>query len=438
MSAAGRTPAPGAQVRTGWAVLLVAGAAFAILAWWLVPWDAVSGGGEPADPGDYFTPAQIARAEEFSGWARTWSLASLAVSLVVAGVAGFTSLGRRLVERLPGPWWAQVVLVVAVLEVAGRVITLPFAVLVRRMVLEYGLSTQSWWGFARDLVVREGVTVLATSAGLLALMACARRFPRRWPAVAGGVLGVLVLLASFAYPLVVEPLFNEFEPLEEGSLRSGVLELAEAEGVDVDEVLVADASRRTTTINAYVSGFGQSRRVVLYDTLVRDLPEDQALSVVAHELVHARHGDVLVGSLLGAVGVAAAVGLAGVLLRRRDVGRASTVPLVLALLAVGTVLVAPLQNGISRVVETRADAEALRYTGDPEAFVALQRQLALRSLADPTPPALYTWWFASHPPALRRVATVAAVVATDHRPRRQVSARAGCAGPRTAVRCAWQ
>ncbi len=371
------------HTRTAWAVLLLAGAAFALLAWWLVPWDPVPGGRpEPVDPEDYFTPEHIARAESFSTWVRTWSLGSLGVSLLVACVVGFTSLGRRLVARLPGPWWAQVVLVVAVLEVLGRTITLPFAVLVRRRVLEEGLSTQSWWGFARDLAVREGLAVVVTSVGLLALMLCARRFPRRWPAVAGGVLGLLVLLGSFVYPLLVEPLFNDFEPLEAGALRTGVLELADAEGVGVDEVLVADASRRTTTLNAYVSGFGGTRRVVLYDTLVRDLPQDQALSVVAHELAHAQHDDVLVGSLLGAVGVAAAVGLAGVLLRRHDVRRAGTVPLVLALLAVGTVLAAPLQNGISRTVETRADVEALRATGDPEGFVELQRQLAVRSLSD--------------------------------------------------------
>ncbi|MEN8705746.1 MAG: M48 family metalloprotease [Nocardioides marinisabuli] len=394
----------GAHTRTAWLVLLVAGSLFALLAWWLVPWDPVPGGRpDPVDPEDYFTAAHIARAESFSDWVRTWSLSSLGLSLLVAAVAGFTSLGRRLVARLPGPWWAQVVLVVALLEVAGRVLTLPFAVLVRRRVLEEGLSTQSWSGFARDLAVREGLTVVVTSLGLLALMVCARRFPRRWPAVAGGVLGVLVLLGSFVYPLLVEPLFNDFEPLEDGSLRTSVLALADAEGVEVDEVLVADASRRTTTLNAYVSGFGQTRRVVLYDTLVRDLPEDQALSVVAHELVHAKHDDVLVGSVLGAVGVAAAVGLAGVLLRRRDVRQAGTVPRVLAMLAIGTVLAAPIQNGISRTVETRADVEALRATGDPEGFVELQRQLAVRSLSDLTPPALYLGWFVSHPDARSRL-----------------------------------
>ena len=393
------------HTRTAWVVLLVAGAAFALLAWWLVPWDPVPGGRpEPVDPEDYFTAEHIARAESFSTWVRTWSLGSLGVSLLVACVVGFTSLGRRLVARLPGPWWAQVVLVVALLEVLRRTITLPFAVLVRRRVLEEGLSTQSWWGFARDLAVREGLTVVVTSIGLLALMLCARRFPRRWPAVAGGVLGLLVLLGSFVYPLVVEPLFNDFEPLEAGALRTGVLELADAQGVDVDEVLVADASRRTTTLNAYVSGFGGTRRVVLYDTLVRDLPKDKALSVVAHELVHAQHDDVLVGSLLGAVGVAAAVGLAGVLLRRHDVRRAGTVPLVLAMLAVGTVLALPIQNGISRTVETRADVEALRATGDPEGFVELQRQLAVRSLSDPTPTQFYVWCCYSHHESAARIA----------------------------------
>ncbi len=81
----------------------------------------------------------------------------------------------------------------------------------------------------------------------------------------------------------------------------------------IDDVLVADASRRTTTLNAYVSGFGGTRRVVLYDNLVNDVPQDQALSVVAHELAHARYDDVLVGSLLGAAGAVFGVGLLGLL-----------------------------------------------------------------------------------------------------------------------------
>ena len=131
--------------------------------------------------------------------------------------------------------------------------------------------------------------------------------------MAGGLLGVLVLAGSFVYPVVIEPLFNSFTSLPDGQLRTDILALAEQEHVPVDDVLVADASRRTTTLNAYVSGFGSTRRVVLYDNLVNDVPEDETLSVVAHELAHAKHDDVLTGSLLGAAGAVFGVGLLALL-----------------------------------------------------------------------------------------------------------------------------
>ncbi len=219
-----------------------------------------------------------------------------------------------------------------------------------------------------------------------------------------------MLLGSFVYPLVVEPLFNSFTPLPDGSLRSSILELADKEQVRVDDVLVADASRRTTTLNAYVSGLGGTRRVVVYDNLVNDLPEAEALSVVAHELAHARHRDVLTGSVLGAAGVLVGTGVLGLLVgrlgRRRGVSMAdpAVVPLVLALMAFGTLAASPVQSTISRQIETRADVDALRATSDPDAFVAMQRQLALRSLSDPTPPAWAQFWFGSHPTTLVRVA----------------------------------
>jgi STE24 endopeptidase len=251
--------------------------------------------------------------------------------------------------------------------------------------------------------------MVTLALGLVVLVGCARRWPRAWPAVAAGLLAVLVLLASFVYQVVVEPLFNSFEPLPDGSLRSQILRLADREGVRVDDVLVADASRRTTTLNAYVSGFGGTRRVVVYDNLVESLPEDEALSVVAHELAHARHNDVVTGSLLGAAGAVLGVGLLALLLGtgrlgRRSMAEPAVVPLVLALLAIGSLLASPVQNTISRQIETRADVDALRAAPNPEAFAAMQRQLALRSLADPTPPAWSQFWFGSHPTTLTRIA----------------------------------
>ncbi|HEU5035941.1 MAG TPA: M48 family metallopeptidase [Nocardioides sp.] len=400
-----------ADRRVALAVTAVGGIAFVVIAAVLVPWHPVPGGTpSPVPAATVLTDAQVHRAEDFAALARVWGWTSLAVSLLVACVLGFSSWGSRLVARLPGWWWVRVVLAVLAVGLIGRLATLPFAVLARRHVLDYGLSKQAWSGFARDVSISFGVSAVVTSLLLVALVGCARRWPRAWPAVAGGVLGVFVMVASFAYPVVVEPLFNSFSSLPDGDLRTKIFALADREGVPIDDVLVADASRRTTTLNAYVSGYGDTRRVVLYDNLVQDVPEDETLSVVAHELAHAKHDDVLTGSLLGAAGAVFGVGLLALLvgavgdrrgLRMRD---PEVVPLVLALVAIGTLLSSPIENGISRHIETRADVDALEVTGDADAFQAVQRQLMTRSLADPTPPAWSQFWFGSHPIGLVRIA----------------------------------
>ena len=408
--------------RTSLAVALAGATLFVVLALLWVPWDPVPGGAvRAADPSRYFTAAEIARGEDFARWARAWSWSSLAVSLLALGFLGFTRAGRALVGRLPGPWWAQVPLAVAAVEVLVRVLTLPFAIALRRHVLDYGLSNQAWSAFAVDLVKSEALDIVVTSLAVLVLVASARRWPRAWPAVAGAGLAVLVLLGSLVYPLVVEPVFNSFTPLPDGPLRTRILDLAEREGVDVDEVLVADASRRTTTLNAYVSGFGSTRRVVVYDNLVEDLGEDETVSVVAHELAHAKHHDVLVGTTLGAAGAALGVGLLGLFLPRRRVRDEGivdprVVPRVLALVALAGLLASPVENGISREVETRADVDALRATDDPAAFIALQQQLARRSVTDLTPPAWSQAWFGSHPTTMSRIATAERAAARDGRP----------------------
>lgn len=389
---------------TALAVTLVAGAAFVLLAWWRIPWDAVPGGHLAPAPASVLDPEQVRRAEAFSRWARVWSWGSLAVSILVACLLGLTSLGARLMRRLPGPWWVQVPLGVVALLVVGRVVTLPFAAAMHVHVRDDGLTRQGWGGFARDLVVSEAITAVTTALAVLALVACARRLPRRWPAVAGALVAVLVMLGSFVYPLLVEPLMNRFTPLPDGPLRSSILRLAERDGVPLDDVLVADASRRTTTLNAYVSGYGDTRRVVLYDNLVKDLDDREVLSVVAHELTHARHDDVLTGSALGALGAAAGVGLLGLVLGRRRLGDPAVVPRVLAVVAVASFLAMPVQNTLSRRIEIRADVGALETTRDPQAFEAMQRQLSLRSLNDPTPPAWSQVWFGSHPTVLTRLA----------------------------------
>jgi STE24 endopeptidase len=222
---------------------------------------------------------------------------------------------------------------------------------------------------------------------------------------------MLSIAGSFLYPVLVEPIFNKFTPMQQGPFRESVFRLAAHEGVTIDDVLVADASRRTTTLNAYVSGFGGTRRVVVYDNLLNDLTPAQARVVIAHELGHAKHNDVLLGTALGAVGSIGAVALLALLLesaggRRRahisGAGDPAAVAVILALAAVGMLLVSPAQNTVSRAIEARADRASLAATGADRVFVQMQRRLALTSLADPSPPRLSQLWFGSHPTVLQR------------------------------------
>lgn len=394
-------------------VFLGCGLAFVVLAGLLVPWSWLPNGDlRPVPAHQVFTTVEVRRMETYSGMQRHLGWASLAVSVVLAVVLGLTRAGSALVRRLPSRWWLRSMLAVLLLLVAGALASLPFALRARGNAVRYGLTHQSLSGWVRDQAVSLLVSWVLTGVLVLVVIGLARRSPRRWPAYAALAGALLTVVASWLYPVVIEPLFNTFTPLAKGALRSDLLHLAEREHVPVSDVLVADASRRTTTLNAYVSGFGSTRRIVLYDTLLHGVPREETRLVVAHELGHARHHDVAVGTALGAVGAAAGAGLLGLVLsssalRRRagveSAGQPEVVPLLLALVAVGSLLASPLQNTISRAVEARADRASLSATGDVHGFVAMQRRLALRSLSDPTPPPVSQFWFGSHPTSLQRI-----------------------------------
>ena len=196
-----------------------------------------------------------------------------------------------------------------------------------------------------------------------------RRFPRRWwVAGAGAVVAIEVVFVWLA-PVVLDPLFNRYEDLPQGRTRAAVTQLAQRAGVDVGDVLVVDASRRTTAANAYVGGIGHTKRVVLYDTLLERFDPAQVDLVVAHELGHVKQRDVARGMLW--VAIVAAPGMYVVmLLTRRWSARAGAPPgapgsvpalaLALAVVSFGLTVVS---NQLSRAVENRADAYSLELTG---------------------------------------------------------------------------
>jgi STE24 endopeptidase len=246
-------------------------------------------------------------------------------------------------------------------------------------------------------------------------VALMRRAGERWWLPGAGVAVGAAIAGAFAAPLLLEPLFLRFAPLEAGRLRDDVLDLADEAGVRVRDVLVADASRRTSGANAYVSGVGRTRRVVLFDTLVRDYTPQEVRLVVAHELSHVRHRDVVRNLALLALGAPAALyavaGLAARLSPRGAPPGPATLP---ALLLAGGLVSAATSlagNRLSRAVERRADADALRLAGEPDAFVAFHRRIALQNVADVDPPRWLVAAAATHPPTAERIGIARAYAA---------------------------
>lgn len=403
-------------------------AAFVVVVAVSTPWQVLPDAAA-TDPTAGLSAEQVERAESFAAAIRPASLASLLLGLAVSALLGLTRLGARLVEALPAPargrWACQVLVGVFALAVVGRLATLPISAYGEVVRHRYGLSTRGWGLWLRDVVVATAIDAALTALTLLLLVWLARRAPRVWWAVAAAGAAVLVVVGSFLWPVVREPAFNSFVSMPEGPLRTELLALAEENGTPVQDVLVSDASRRTTALNAYVSGFGSTRRIVVYDTVLDRLPDEQIESITAHELGHVATDDVLTGTLLGALGGAGGVALLGWaltsprLLRRAGAdgpGDPRAVPLVLLLVAVGTLVSTPVQNLVSRQVEARADVHALDLTEDPGAFVAMQRGLAGSNLSDPDPPAAWHWFFGSHPTTAQRVALAQAWARAEGRP----------------------
>lgn len=373
---------------------------------------------KPPEAFRWFTPDEVERARRYHRPLRRLSAASLAAAFGVLVAAAFTGEGHWLAARLAGlPAVGAALALAAILLACCELARLPGRAW-RTLVHDrrYGLSTQTVRGFAADAGKGLAISAALGSCALAGLVALARALPDLWPAPAAAGAALLVTLLGFAAPVALEPLFNRFEPLRDLALAASLEDLARRAGVPVRQVLVADASRRSHALDAYVSGLGPTRRIVLFDTLVERTQPGELLVVVAHELAHARERHVLKGCAAVALGAAGAVAVLWGLLSSRAVlvaagaagaGDPRAVPFMLLTVAGLELSAAPAVAALSRRFERRADRLSLALTGSRDAYVALHRRLARANLADLDPPCLLHLLFGSHPTPQERLAAAA-------------------------------
>ena len=364
------------------------------------------------DAKSYFTPFQLDRAEDFRSIQRLISVGGLVVGTGTLALLAWRPPGRVFERIGRRPIWGAAIAGagISLLLVA---VDLPLVAWSHQRAVDVGLSTQDWLDWFVDLgksaVIGAGFAAIGAALGL----ALVRRFRRPWWAPGALVVIAFGVVTIWLFPVVIDPIFNDFKKLPPGQTRSDVLELAKQAGVDVGEVYRIDASRRTTAANAYVNGLGHSKRVVLYDNLITKFPRDQVRLVVAHELGHQKHNDVLRGlawlALVAPAGTFLTQRLAEAFGRRYGLGDPvrrpgpAALPAIALAVALTTFAFGAASNVLSREVEASADSFSLRLTNDPAAFVQFEQKLALHNISDPDPPGAWRALFGTHPTTLQRI-----------------------------------
>ena len=362
-----------------------------------------------------FDSEQVERARRYHRPVYLARVAGIGLGLVVLGLLSFTGVGDSLFELVDGlPWWGEALGFAALVALVGSLVATPLAFW-RGYLHErrWGFSTQSLGGWASDRAKGVAIGLVLTALPMLGLIAAVQVFPSWWPLVAAAGAALLVFVLSFLAPVVLEPVFNRFSPLRDEALARELRQLAERAGVPVRDVLVADASRRTRKHNAYVSGLGKTRRVVLWDTLLdRGEPGEMRL-VVAHELGHRRFRHVAIWTAITMVGTAAFVVWLWALLQWDGLlaaigadgpGDPRVIPFVLLAGALAELIVQPFALALSRRWERDADSFSLDLTRDADAYEKTHRNLALSNLGDLEPPKAAYLFFFSHPTTPERLA----------------------------------
>jgi STE24 endopeptidase len=274
-------------------------------------------------------------------------------------------------------------------------------------------SNRSWFG---DQLKGLLLGVLLQTPLLTGAFAVIRRRPRDWWLILAGAIVPLTVLLNNLGPVLLMPLFNKFELLRDDTLRARIQALAARSGVRISDVYEMDMSRQSEKPNAFFTGLGNTKRIVLGDTLLERFATDEVEGVVAHELGHQVHGDMwrMTGLAAGA-GFAAAwfLSLAAPRAVRKtkertgveDIGDEAALPILALLMTAFGIALMPLLAAFSRAIERRTDRYALELTRDGEAYARAMERLAAQHLDDPDPPALMAFMLHSHPPIIERIQT---------------------------------
>ncbi|WEK53691.1 MAG: M48 family metallopeptidase [Candidatus Cohnella colombiensis] len=371
--------------------------------------------GGPADPATFFTPQQLEDSAKLNS-ARYWiTFMSGPWEWLIYGfllLGGLSRYWREMLERR-FPIVIRFPIFVLLVQAASFLLYLPLRIFGYSLSKNYGISTQPVASWIRDKLVAFGigyVTVLVVAAVAFWIIS---RGGRWWLKL--WLLSIpFIVFMMYIQPVVIDPIYNDYYRLSDPALEQSILDLAAKADIPADRVYEVNMSKKTNSINAYVNGLGSSLRIVLWDTTLMKLTEQQILLIMAHEMGHyVKHH--LEWSALGAVGSSLALLFIGSVLYRwavrkwgnrlgiRSLSDMTALPLILLLLSLISFVSMPLSNAISRNAESASDTYAFELIGNSEGAVSMYQTMTITGLGDVNPPSLIKWIWNTHPTDMERI-----------------------------------
>ena len=361
-------------------------------------------------PEDKFQKQKAYRIANYRFGLISSSIATLAI-IAVLWFQGF-AWTHSIVSQISESWLWQPLLFFAVIGLASTILSLPFSIYDTFVIEErFGFNKTTPAVFITDLL--KSILLGAIIGGLLlGLVVWFYNWAGAffWLYAWGGLSLFLVFFTKF-YTTLILPLFNNLKPLEEGELRTAIEAMSKKADFPLDNVFVMDGSKRSTKANAFFSGFGRNKRIVLYDTLINDLSTAEIVAVLAHEIGHYRLKHTIRGTILGVLQAGLTLFLLGWFVNHPAISQALGLEMPvfhIGLLGFG-LLYAPLSavlglgmSILSRRQEFQADAFAARYA-EASALQSALKKISAAALSNPTPHPLLVFFNYSHPPLLKRL-----------------------------------
>lgn len=283
---------------------------------------------------------------------------------------------------------------------------------------EYGISTQEFSSWMKDFVIDFWVNFGTTLLVVLVLYWLIQKSTKKWWFHAWLLTIPFAIFMMYIQPVVIDPLYNEFYPLKDKELEAKILSLADQADIPSEHVFEVNMSEKTNALNAYVTGIGENSRIVLWDTTLNSLTDEEILFIMAHEMGHYVEKHIYIGIASYLISILVGLWLIaklmpwiisrfGSVLKIDKVGDIRSLPLFFVLVSFLLFVSSPLSNYISRYQETRADEYAMELTGSAEAAVSTFQNLAKAGLSEVNPSWLVKIFRYTHPPMLERINTIA-------------------------------